>query len=377
MEFLAGAERRSCFHAIMKELLSLLAHLLTTLATVLGPGGVKTVVAQNLLLKQQLLMIQRSRGRAPNLCAAQRLLLGSWSLFLNPRRLLRSAVILRPLTLLRFHQALKARKYRCLYSSGRKRKPGPKGPAAELIRAIVELKQRNPQFGCPRIAEQLAKTFGIQMDKDVVRRVLATHYRPEAGGGPSWLTLLGHAKDSLWSLDLFRVESIHLQTHWILVVLDQFTRRIIGFGVQAGAVDGVALCRLFNQAIAGQGLPGRLSLDHDPLFGFARWQANLRILEIEPIQTVLYVPRSHPFIERLIGTIRREYLDRCFFWNARDLEKKLETFRRYYNQSRVHQGLTGNTPEEIAGAQAPQPASLHDYTWQSHGNGLFQLPIAA
>src|ERR1035441_2033335 len=95
-----------------------------------------------------------------------------WSLFLNPRRLSRNAVVLRPSTLLRFHQALKARKYRCLYSSSRKRKPGPKGPAAELIRAIVELKQRNPQFGCPRIAEQLAKTFGIQMDKDVVRRVL-------------------------------------------------------------------------------------------------------------------------------------------------------------------------------------------------------------
>jgi putative transposase len=118
---------------------------------------------------------------------------------------------------------------------------------------------------------------------------------------------------------------------------------------------------MFNQAIAGQGLPGRLSLHHDPLFGFARWQANLRILEVEPIKTVPYVPRSHPFIERLIGTIRREYLDRCFFWNAHDLEKKPETFRRYYNQFRVHQGLVGNTPEEIAGAQAPQQATLHDY----------------
>lgn len=76
----------------MRDLLSLLAHLLTTFATLLGPGGVKTVVAQKLLLKQQLLMIKRPRRRAPNLCAAQRLLLGFWSLFLNPRRLLRSAV---------------------------------------------------------------------------------------------------------------------------------------------------------------------------------------------------------------------------------------------------------------------------------------------
>ena len=67
-----------------------------------------------------------------------------------------------------------------------------------------------------------------------VRRVLAAHYRPERRENePSWLTLLGHTKDSLWSLDLFRTESIRLRSHWVLVVLDQFTRQIIGLGVQA------------------------------------------------------------------------------------------------------------------------------------------------
>src|SRR2546425_5787746 len=69
------------------------------------------------------------------------------------------------------------------------------------------------------------------------------HYRPESGsGGPSWLTLLGHMKDSLWSVDIFRCESLTLRTHWVLVVMDQFTRRIIGFGVHRGIVDGLALC---------------------------------------------------------------------------------------------------------------------------------------
>ena len=161
----------------------------------------------------------------------------------------------------------------------------------------------------------------------MVRRVLAAHYRPERhGNGPSWLTFLGHTKDSLWSLDLFRTESILLRSYWVLVVMDQFTRRIIGFGVQAAAVDGPALCRMFNQAIAGQALPTRLSTDHDPLFQFHRWQANLRILEVEIVQTVSQVPWSHPFIERLVGTLRREYLDRLFFWTSEDLERKLELF---------------------------------------------------
>src|ERR1017187_3252652 len=101
----------------MKELVSLFAHLLATLVTLVGPGGIKAVVAQNLLLKHQPLIIKRSRKRSPNLFAFQRLFLGLWSSFLNPRRLLRSAVVLKPSTLLRFHNALKARKYRWLYSS--------------------------------------------------------------------------------------------------------------------------------------------------------------------------------------------------------------------------------------------------------------------
>ena len=243
---------------------------------------------------------------------------------------------------------------------------------------MCECKRRNPRFGCPKIAQHLNKTFGLEINKDVVRRILAQHYRPQRRQcGPSWLTVLGHAKDSLWSLDLFRTESILLRTHWVLVVIDQFTRRIIGFGVQAVAVDGVALCRMFNQAISGQGSPVRLSFDHDPLFGLQRWQANLRVLDIQAVQTVPLVPWSHPFVERLIGSIRREYLDHLFFWNVTDLERKLELYARYYNSLRVHQGLDGDTPAEKAGTNRSEPVGLTDYTWSRHCHGLFELPIAA
>ena len=73
---------------------------------------------------------------------------------------------------------------------------------------------------------------------------------------------------------------------------------------------------MFNSAIADKGIPKRLSSDNDPLFRYHQWQANLRILEIEEVKSVPYSPTSHPFIERLIGTIRREYIDRLLFWNA-------------------------------------------------------------
>jgi putative transposase len=362
----------------VKNAIVLLGHLLAGLAILLGTGGTRAVLAESILLKQQLLVLQRSRRRAPNLRPADRWLFGFCAQFLSPRRLIRTAIILKPATLLRFHRGFEDFKYRFLYSSSPKKTPGPKGPSPELIQAICEVKRRNARFGCPKIAQHLAKTFGLDLDKDVVRRVLARYYCPDRRDhGPSWLTLLGHTKDSLWSLDLFRTESILLRSHWVLVAMDQFTRRIVGFGVQAIAVDGPALCRMFNQAIAEQGLPTRLSTDHDPLFRFHRWQANLRILDVETVQTVPQVPWSHPFIERLIETLRREYLDRLFFWTADDLKRKLELFKNYDNAARVHQGLEGENPEEKAAGSVAPVARLADYRWQSHCHGLYHLPIAA
>ena len=124
-------------------------------------------------------------------------------------------MIVKPFTLLRFHRALVDRKYSRLFSNKGNKRPGPKGPSQALINAIVELKRRNPRFGCPRIAYTIGVTFGIEINKDVVRRILAKHYRPKPGStqGPSWLSLLGHSKDSLWSIDLFRCESLSLQSH--------------------------------------------------------------------------------------------------------------------------------------------------------------------
>src|SRR5260370_28350912 len=88
-------------------------------------------------------------------------------------------------------------------------------------------------------------------------------------------------------------------------------------------------------------------------------------------------PCRHPFIERLIATIRREYLDRLFFWTADDLDRKLELFKNYYNATRVHQGLSGDTPGEKAVGATPQAACLENYRWQSHCHWLFELAIAA
>src|SRR5215467_10352750 len=162
----------------MRNALLTLLHLAVLAARLCGPGGVRAVIGENLLLTQQLIVLRRRRQRAPNLTPGDRLLFGFWSLFLSPRRIRKVAVALRPSTLLAFHQALVRRQYRQLFSSRpSRRKPGPKGLDPALIQVIVELKSRNRRFGCPRIARIVTQTFGIEIDKNVVHRVLAQHYR--------------------------------------------------------------------------------------------------------------------------------------------------------------------------------------------------------
>jgi putative transposase len=284
----------------MRDLILLLIHIVNTVLRIVQPGGVRAVIAESVLARHQLLILTRSRRRAPNLQILDRIIVGFCSLWMRPKRRCRLAIAFKPSTFLNFHRAIVRRKYRLLFSSKQGTKPGPKGPTADLIWAVVEMKRRNRSWGCPRIAEQINLAFGTSINKDVVRRILAIHHRPTSmGGGPSWLTFIGHMKDSLWSIDLFRCESLALQTHWVLVVMDQFTRRIVGFGVHRGIVDGSALCRMFHQAIRRQSLPKYLSTDNDPLYRFHQWQANLRVLDVKEIKAVPWVPVSHPFVERL------------------------------------------------------------------------------
>jgi hypothetical protein len=152
----------------MKELPLTLLHVAVMTAKLCGPGGVRAVIAEKLLLQQQLLVLRRARQRAPNLALRDRLMCGLASLSLSPARIRKVAIGLRPATLLACHQALVGRKYHRLFSSSCPKKPGPKGPSAALIQAIVELNSRNPRFGCPRIARIISHTFGVDIDKNVV-----------------------------------------------------------------------------------------------------------------------------------------------------------------------------------------------------------------
>lgn len=362
----------------MRCLFILTFYFLRNTCLLFAPGGKKTIIAENMLLRKQLIIVSRKRKRAPNLNKWQRLLFAFLTTIINPKRLSKLATVIKPAMLIKFHKALVNKKYSALFSPKNKRKPGPKGPPKEIIDAVLAMKQHNPRFGCRRIAMQINLAFGVAINKDIVYRILKKHYKPTSDDdGPSWLTFLAHTKDSLWSIDFFRAESMLLKSHWIMVLMDQYSRRIIGFAVHQGNLNGVTLCTMFNKVISGTSLPTYLSSDNDPILLFHRWKANLRILEIEEIKSLPHIPMSHPFVERLIRICRNELLDRIIFWNERDLQRKLTQFQHYFNKHRPHLGINGKSPNQIVTKKSPTVIDINNYRWQSHCRALFQLPAAA
>ncbi len=187
---------------------------------------------------------------------------------MRPGRIRKAAVVLKPATLTKFRRALFSRNYHRLFSSQKNEKPGPKGPSDDLVRVIVEFRRRNARFGCPRIAQQINKAFGLNIDKDVVRRVLAKHYHPEHyDGGPSWLTFFRHTTaESLWSIALFQCKSILRIILSSLLAIGQCTRRIIGYGIAGCHSDQTVFFSLLATGVPVVEASNLLSPAYDPPF---------------------------------------------------------------------------------------------------------------
>src|SRR5262249_35454460 len=149
-----------------------------TLFRLARPGGLRAVVAESVLAKHQLLTVNRSRRRSPNLCIQDRLIAGFCSLWIKATRFRRVAILFKPSTLLAFHRALVQRKYRLLVSPKQRTKPGPKGPTADLISAVVEMKRRNLTWGCPQIADQINLVFGTCIPKELLFRKRDQSWKP-------------------------------------------------------------------------------------------------------------------------------------------------------------------------------------------------------
>lgn len=358
----------------MSLLFSVLAAILSTLLSLFGRKGVRSVVAEMILLRSQLIILKRKSSKIYRLTPWQRLVLGATAHFIPKGRIGKISILLSPATILKFHNFLVRKKYAKLYASRQSNTARPT-KSKEIIDLVIEIKTQNPSFGCPRIAMIIMDRTGHEICEETVRNILLKHFHPTPGKGPSWLSFIGNQIDSLWSIDLFRVESVLLKTHWILVCMDQYSRKIIGFAVCKEIVTEI-LCRMFNEVLEGTALPKHIGRDHDPLFRSYRWQSLIRILELDEVKGVPFVPTSRPFIERLIGTVRREFTDQILFWNQYDLKRKLEQFKTFYNESRVHYSLNGKTPDSVS-KNTSKYRSVGELSWKSYCSGLYYVPMAA
>ena len=312
----------------MKTLALLVIHLLTTLAKRLGPGGAKAIIAESVLIKHQQLIVRRSTGKTPRLTTSDRFLCGFLALFMRPGRIRKVAVVIKPATLTKFRSALFSHNYYRLFSSRKNAKPGPKGPSDDLVRVIVELKQRNTGFGCPRIAQQINKAFGVNIDKDVVRSVLAKHYRPAPhDGGPSWLTFFKHTRDSLSSIALPRRESILTKLHSMLLAIRHFIRPMIGFGLTRCNCYQAEFYSLVSAAIPVVDDSKPFDPVHNPPFLHDRCRRKFWV--VGRIQTVALFPRSPTFTERRIRTRRRNQTDYRSDCSVNECEPALNVFNDY------------------------------------------------
>src|SRR5215831_15737639 len=126
----------------MRDVFTFFLHAIVVIVQLARPGGFRSVVAESVLMRHQVLIPSRGRKRAPNLRSSDRIIAGLCTLLMRPARVQRSAVLLKPSTLLHFHKMLAKHKYSLLFSPKRIRRPGPKGPTKELIDAVVEMKWR-------------------------------------------------------------------------------------------------------------------------------------------------------------------------------------------------------------------------------------------
>ena len=176
------------------------------MAKLLRPGGTRIVIAENLALKQQLIILKRQKKRCPKLSTFDRFFYGLIPFFTGKHRVYKFAIILKPATILCFHKALVKRKYKTLFSNKSHNKLGRKAPDQKIVDLVIEIKKRNKTFGYGRIAMQIFEAFGIEISRFTVGRILRKNrHKFPSGDGPSWLTFLGNTKIAYGLLIYFAV----------------------------------------------------------------------------------------------------------------------------------------------------------------------------
>jgi transposase InsO family protein len=291
------------------------------------------LVAENLVLRQQLAALTRPTRKRPRLRFRDRLF---WVVVRAVRRDWRQHLVLvRPETVVRWHrQAWKlAWRWRSHARLGRPRL------SAELRALIARMASENPGWGSERIRGELLK-LGIAVSKRSIQR-----YRGRGPARPpsqSWRTFLTNHRPDIWAADLFTVQTLAFRTLYVLLFISHGRRQLVHVNVTAHPTAAWVWRQLIEATPWGR-QPRYLLRDRDAVYG-GDFVPRARRLGIETLLSPIRAPRANAVAERVIGTLRRDCLDHLVVVNERHLRAILAEFARYYNAQRPHRTLRLETP---------------------------------
>jgi len=283
-------------------------------------------------LRHQVMTLQRQLGRRPSLTRWDRLLFAA--LYHVQPEVLRSAAIVRPETVLRWHRT----GFRLLWTRRSRGKPGRPRISQELRRLIRQMSRENPLWGAPRIHGELLK-LGITISQSTVASYMVRHRRPPSQG---WRTFLTNHADGIAAIDLFVVPTMSFRLLYGLVILSLGRREIVHVSATYHpTAEWVA--RQLTEAFPWETAPRHLIRDRDCAYG-ATFRRRLSAMGIRDGPTAPRSPWQNGFVERVIGSIRRELLDHVVVTGERHLRHLLRAYADYYNRWRTHLGLAKDSP---------------------------------
>ena len=149
------------------------------------PSGYKKLASENQALRQQLIVVSRKHPRSPPLKTIDRVLFAFAAFFIPKKRLAKLAIIVKPATILKLHRSLVNKKYQLLFGNKSRKKPVPKGFTKDIIRLVLDIKKKNPTYGCPKIAMLITNITGISISEHTVRRISRKYLKSDPPDGPS------------------------------------------------------------------------------------------------------------------------------------------------------------------------------------------------
>src|SRR5215831_16576112 len=292
------------------------------------------VELENQALRHQIGALQRSAAKRPKLTSGDRLL---WICLSRLWRDWRSALaIVKPETVLAWHRAGFRLFWTWKVRRGQRGRPPIARETRDLIRRMC---RENPMWGAPRIHGELLK-LGIDIGESSVTKYMLRCRKPPS---QTWRTFLDNHLSQLASIDFFTVPTIRFQVLYVFLVLAHDRRRILHFNVTPHPTAQWTGQQLRN-AFPFEQLPRYLLRDRDAVFG----QGFRKQLPDMGIEEVLSTPRSpwqRAYLERVIGSIRRECLDQVIVFNEGSLRRILASYFDYYHRSRTHLSLGKDLPE--------------------------------